>query len=169
MPDRAGYHTAYVGLGSNIDDPANQVTRAIAQLARMPHSRLTARSALYESAPVGKLDQPAFVNAVAMLSTSLSPVELLQALLDIEALHGRVRIERNGPRTLDLDLLLYDEQIIHQPGLDVPHPRMHERAFVLIPLSEINPAAIIPGRGAVAALVPALSNQSVTLIDATES
>ncbi|MEO8626680.1 MAG: 2-amino-4-hydroxy-6-hydroxymethyldihydropteridine diphosphokinase [Betaproteobacteria bacterium] len=169
MPDRLAYHTAYVGLGSNIDDPVNHVSLAIEQLASIPRCRLTARSSLYESAPVGKLDQPPFVNAVAMLSTSLAPAALLQTLLAIESLHGRVRNQRNGPRTLDLDLLLYDEQTIDQPGLEVPHPRMHERAFVLVPLSEINSAAIIPGRGSVAALVPALANQSVTLIDATES
>jgi len=157
--------TAYVGLGSNLQQPLHQLLKAFDALSALPRTQMLARSSLYRSAPVGKIDQPDFVNAVAALRTGLAPGELLQALLRLEAQQGRVRSEPNAPRTLDLDLLLFDAQIIHQPGLDVPHPRMHERAFVLMPLAELDPKLIIPGRGAVAELLARVAGQAVTRID----
>jgi 2-amino-4-hydroxy-6-hydroxymethyldihydropteridine diphosphokinase len=142
------------------------VLQAFEALSHLPRSELLARSSFYRSAPVGKTDQPDFVNAVAALRTELTPSALLQALLQLEAQQGRVRSEPNAARTLDLDLLLYDARIIHEPGLDVPHPRMHERAFVLMPLVELDPKLIIPGRGAAAELLARVAAQDVTRIDA---
>lgn len=138
---------ATVGLGANLNDPAAQVEYALAELDRLPGTRLLRRSSLYASAPVGYLDQPDFVNAVAQVETTLAPRALLAALLDIEHRHGRERSFRNAPRTLDLDLLLYGDAHFHEEGLSLPHPRMTERAFVLRPLLDIAPATIIPGRG----------------------
>ena len=139
--------TGYIGLGANLDDPAAQVEFALGELARLPHTLLAARSSLYVSAPVGYDQQPDFINAVAKLETGLSPRALLAALLDIEHRHGRERTFRNAPRTLDLDLLLYGDAHFHEPGLELPHPRMHQRAFVLEPLMEIAPDLHIPGHG----------------------
>ena len=153
--------TAYVALGSNLDDPAAQVAAGFAALASLPESQLVARSGLYRTAPVGYADQPDFINAAAALETALSPRALLDALLDIELAHGRTRRFVNAPRTLDLDILLYGERVVDEPGLHVPHPRMHERAFVLAPLAEIAPRALIPGRGAVATLFAALDASGV--------
>jgi 2-amino-4-hydroxy-6-hydroxymethyldihydropteridine diphosphokinase len=156
---------AYVGLGSNLEDPVRQVQRGFEELAHLPGTRLLRHSSFYRTAPVGKADQPDFVNAVAILETTLAPADLLGQLLAIEARHGRVRAERNGPRTLDLDLLLFGEQIVRTTGLEVPHPRMHERAFVLLPLAEVSPEAVIPGHGRVADLVASVADQRVTRID----
>ena len=156
---------AYVGLGSNLEDPVRQVRRGFEELARLPGTRLLKRSSFYRTAPVGKADQPDFVNAVAVLESMLAPTDLLGHLLAIEARHGRVRAERNGPRTLDLDLLLFGQQIIRATGLEVPHPRMHERAFVLMPLAEVSPEAVIPGHGRVVDLVASIADQRVTRID----
>ena len=140
-------HRAYVALGSNLAQPEAQVNQAFDALARLPDSHLVARSSLYRSAPVGYADQPDFINAVARIETRLAPHDLLQSLLGIELEFGRMREFRNAPRTLDLDLLLYEDLQFHEPGLTLPHPRMHERAFVLLPLLEIDPACAIPGRG----------------------
>lgn len=142
-----------------MEDPAFQVQRAFDELARLPQSRLLLRSSLYRSAPVGRLDQPDFINAVAQIETSLVPHDLLKALLAIEQRHGRVRESLNAPRTLDLDILLYDQLQCHEHGLTLPHPRMHERAFVLQPLLEIAPDCRIPGQGAVAGLLAACAGQ----------
>lgn len=144
---------AYVALGSNLDDPAAQLDRAFEELAVLPETRLTARSPLYKSAPMGPQDQPDFINAAAALETELTPQALMQALLGIERAHGRRRDGmRWGPRSLDLDLLLYDERVLHEPGLDLPHPGLHERAFVLYPLADIAPQRSVPGHGTVAEL-----------------
>jgi 2-amino-4-hydroxy-6-hydroxymethyldihydropteridine diphosphokinase len=156
---------AHVGLGSNLEDPVRQVWQGFEELGHLPGTRLVAHSSLYRTAPVGKADQPDFINAVAVLDTELAPSDLLRHLLALEARHGRVRAERNGPRTLDLDLLLLGDQVIHGPGLEVPHPRMHERAFVLLPLSEVSPEAVIPGRGPVAQLLLQVPDQRVSRID----
>ena len=153
--------TAYIGLGANLDDPAAQVELAMGELARLPQSRLVARSSLYASAPVGYAEQPDFINAVAALETLLSPRALLEAMLGIEHHHGRNRTFRNAPRTLDLDLLLYGEAHFHEENLTLPHPRMHERAFVLLPLLEIAPDLVIPGRGRADQLLALVGNQSV--------
>jgi 2-amino-4-hydroxy-6-hydroxymethyldihydropteridine diphosphokinase len=139
---------AFVGVGANLGDPAAQVRAAIAALAALPGTRLIAASSLYRTAPVGHADQPDFVNAAALLETALAPRALLEALHAIEARSGRARPFKDAPRVLDLDLLLYDGQVIDEPGLVVPHPRLHDRAFALVPVVEIDPAAVIPGRGA---------------------
>jgi len=154
-------NTAYVALGANLGDPAATVRAAFGALANLPDSRVSRSSSLYRTAPVGLADQPDFINAVAELQTTLAPEALLDALFDIEQRFGRIRADRNGPRTLDLDLLLYDDQLIDLPHLTLPHPRLHLRAFVLQPLAEIAPQLVIPGRGTVAAWLPAVANQGI--------
>jgi 2-amino-4-hydroxy-6-hydroxymethyldihydropteridine diphosphokinase len=145
---------AYVGLGSNLARPGDQVERALAALDRLAGTRVAARSHLYRSAPWGYADQPDFINAVAALETSLDARELMQQLLAIEHDFGRKRDGlRFGPRVLDLDLLLYADLRIDEPGLHVPHPRLHERAFVLVPLAEIAPQLEVPGQGRLDALL----------------
>lgn len=156
---------AYVGVGSNLDDPAAHVREAMTALDQLPLTRVVRRASLYRSAPVGKLDQPDFINSVAALDTQLAPEPLLDALLAVEARHGRVRGERNAPRTLDLDLLLYGTQRMHDAHLTLPHPRMHERAFVLLPLAEIDPDALIPGHGSVRTLLPQVADQRVVRME----
>ena len=138
---------AAIALGSNLEDPEAQVRRGFDEIAALPETRLLARSSLHRTAPVGYRDQPDFVNACALVETSLAPRALLDGLLAIERRHGRVREIPNGPRTLDLDIVLYGDQVIHEAGLTVPHPRAHERAFVLEPLVEVWPDAVIPGKG----------------------
>lgn len=159
-------HTAFVALGSNLGDPESKVRQGIAALAEMPQVQLVAASSLYRSAALGHAAQPDFVNAVAQLSTSLAPQALLAALLAIEIRFGRERSFANAPRTLDLDLLLYDERSIDEPGLAVPHPRMHERAFVLAPLVEIAPGCVIPGIGPAAAWLARCANQAIVRLAA---
>jgi 2-amino-4-hydroxy-6-hydroxymethyldihydropteridine diphosphokinase len=156
---------AYVGIGSNLADPVAQVRRAMTELDAVPGTRCVARSSLYRSAPVGKLDQPDFVNAVVQLETSQRADALLERLQALEAVHGRARGERNGPRTLDLDLLLYERLVLDTPSLVLPHPRMHERAFVLLPLGEIDPALEIPGRGRVSRLMRQVAGQQVERLE----
>lgn len=153
--------TAYIALGANLGDPAATVNAAFAALTALPQSTLSARSALYRTAPVGIEDQPEFINAAARIETTLAPEALLDALLAIEQDFGRIRALRNGPRTLDLDVLLYDEQIIDTPRLTLPHPRLHLRAFVLYPLADVGPDLRIPGRGSLAAWLPAVANQGI--------
>ena len=155
---------AFVGLGANLGDPIAQVTKAIARLAVLEKSHIVRSSSLYRTAPIGHADQPEFVNAVVLLDTALAPRELLDALLEIERAAGRERSFPNAPRLLDLDLLLYGEQVIDTPGLVVPHPRMHERAFVLVPLVEIAPDAVVPGHGWAADLLRAVGDQEVRVL-----
>jgi len=147
---------AFIALGANLGDPVVQVEHACDELSRLPETRLVARSGLYLSRPEGFADQPDFVNAVVGLQTRLSPRALMTALLEIESRHGRDRTFKNAPRTLDLDLLLYNSLVMHEPGLTLPHPRMTERAFVMLPLAEIAPEVLIPGRGRVAACLAGL-------------
>ena len=135
---------AYVGLGSNLGDREATIRAAIAALPGV-----VAVSALRETDPVGVVDQPRFLNGAARLETDLSARQLLDALLAIERELGRERRERWGPRTIDLDLLLYGDTAVDEPGLTVPHPRLHERRFVLEPLAELDPALVVPGRGRV--------------------
>ena len=145
---------AYVGLGSNLDDPSLQIERALAALAQLPATMLRARSRLYRSPPWGLLDQPDFVNAVAQLETDLPAPDLMRGLLEMEHAAGRDRRgQRWGPRVLDLDLLLYADLTAAEPGLQLPHPHMHERAFVLLPLAELAPALEIPGHGPISRLI----------------
>ena len=155
---------AYVALGANLDDPIAQVRRAIAALRDLPASRLLRASSLYRTAPVGIHGQPDFINAVVALETGLAPESLLDALFDIEAAFGRRRDYYHAPRTLDLDLLLYECLVSHTPRLTLPHPRMHLRAFVLAPLLEIAPDCRIPGRGTAAAWLPAVRMQPIERI-----
>ena len=140
---------AFVALGSNLDDPAAQIRAALAALAISPGVSLQRASSLYRTAPVGYLDQPDFINAVAEIDSTLSPTALLALLFDLEARFGRVRSFRNAPRVLDLDLLWFDGERRSGPALILPHPRMHERAFVLIPLNEIAPDLPLDGQGTV--------------------
>lgn len=133
----------YIGLGSNLEDPLAQVKRAFDELSALPHTQFIACSAIYTSKPVGP-EQPDFINAVALLDTQLAPLELLDALQAIEQAHQRVRIQHWGPRTLDLDLLLYGDQVIAHERLTVPHPYLTQRSFVLYPLADITPALHLP-------------------------
>ena len=163
MTDTA-VHRAYIALGSNLAQPDLQVHQAFDALARLPGTRLLARSSCYRSAPVGYADQPDFINAVACVETRLAPHDLLQSLLSIEQEFGRVREFRNAPRTLDLDLLIVDDICMHEPGLTLPHPRMHERAFVLLPLVEINADCVIPGRGLARDWLARCEHQTITRV-----
>ncbi|MBZ5488804.1 2-amino-4-hydroxy-6-hydroxymethyldihydropteridine diphosphokinase [Halomonas aquamarina] len=129
---------AYIGLGSNLENPLTQVRQAISELAALPLSQLHRASSLYASRPVGPQDQPDFINAVVALETRLSPLALLDQLQGLEQRHRRRRERHWGPRTLDLDLLLYDQETIAHPRLRVPHPHMQARAFVLAPLAELD-------------------------------
>lgn len=152
---------AYVGLGSNLAGPRQQIERALAALARLVDSRLLQASSLYASAPMGPADQPDYLNAVAALETRLAPLVLLDALQAIEQRQGRVRGRRWGPRTIDLDLLLYGDQQIDLPRLRVPHPGMMQRAFVLAPLVEIGGNIDVPGQGRAADLLAACDDSSL--------
>jgi 2-amino-4-hydroxy-6-hydroxymethyldihydropteridine diphosphokinase len=131
--------TAYVGIGSNQQDPRAQVLKALTELDQLPHTRVVKKSSLYRTAPMGHTGQPDFINAVAQLETGLPAERLLAELQELETRHGRKRSFPNAPRTLDLDVLLYGEAALDLPTLKIPHPRMHERAFVLKPLLEIAP------------------------------
>jgi 2-amino-4-hydroxy-6-hydroxymethyldihydropteridine diphosphokinase len=135
---------AYIGLGSNLATPRAQVEQAFAELAELPHSKLLARSSLYSSMAVGPSEQPDYVNAAALLETELSPLALLDVLQELEQGHRRVRIEHWGPRTLDLDILLLDQQTIDSERLKVPHPYLTQRNFVLYPLADIAPELFLP-------------------------
>ena len=149
---------AYVGLGSNLGDREQTLRAAVAALAAHPAVEVAAVSSLIDTEPVGYTDQPRFLNGVAVLDTGLSARALLELLLEVERGFGRTRdgVPSQGPRTLDLDLLLYGASEIDEPGLRVPHPRLHERAFVLGPLAEIAPGLEVPGRGRVEALLARL-------------
>ena len=150
----------YVGLGSNLGNPAENISSAISQLEKMPLVTSLVCSSLYRSEPVGFEDQPDFVNAVCSMKSGMQSDKLLQFLQQIEQEAGRQRDNvRWGPRTLDLDLLLYGDLAISTPTLVIPHPRMHERAFVLYPLQEISPDLVIPGAGAVAELADRCAEQ----------
>lgn len=157
---------AFIGLGANLGDPVAQVRAAMGALAQMPCARLRGCSSLYRTAPVGDADQPDFINAVCAVETERAPLDLLNDLRAIETLSGRTRARErpNGPRTLDLDLLLYDQLTVDVPGLTLPHPRMHERAFVLFPLRELAPDRVIPGFGTVSALAARCGGQRIERI-----
>lgn len=150
---------AYVALGGNLGDPRQQLLDALDALARLPGTRLLRRSRLYRTPPWGVLEQPPFVNAAALLDTDLTPHGLLAALLAIEQRAGRVRAERNGPRTLDLDLLHMDGVQSADASLILPHPRIAERAFVLLPLADLAPDLVLPGQGRVADLLAMVDTQ----------
>jgi 2-amino-4-hydroxy-6-hydroxymethyldihydropteridine diphosphokinase len=149
---------AYVGLGSNLGRRRETIAAALEELGAERGVEVMGVSSLRETEPVGYEDQPRFINGAAVLETKLPPRELLDRLLEIERRLGRVRGEgpRFGPRTIDLDLLLYGDEIVQEPGLIVPHPRLHERRFALEPLAELDPAVEIPGYGSVQALLAGL-------------
>jgi 2-amino-4-hydroxy-6-hydroxymethyldihydropteridine diphosphokinase len=146
---------AYVALGSNLGDREATLRAAVRRLRALPRTQVLAVSRLRETEPVGYLDQPRFLNGAVELETELQPRELLDALLDLERVFGRDRsgVPAHGPRTLDLDLLLYGDETIVEPGLEIPHPRLHERRFVLEPLADLDPAVEVPGRGQVQTLL----------------
>ena len=152
---------AWVGIGANLGDAVESVEAAIHALGQQGHCRIAARSSLYRTAPVGCDDQPDYINAVVSLETSLGPQLLLETLLALEKRFGRVRSFRNAPRTLDLDLLMYADLVIDKHGICLPHPRMHERAFVLEPLHEIAPDLVVPGKGPVSELRTMISGQAI--------
>jgi 2-amino-4-hydroxy-6-hydroxymethyldihydropteridine diphosphokinase len=149
---------AYVGLGANLGDREGTIRRAVALLDDTDGIAVAAVSALRETDPWGPVEQPGYLNGVAAVETVLGPRALLEALLEVERRLGRSREheERWGPRTIDLDLLLYGDRTLDEPGLTVPHPRLHERRFALEPLAELAPDAVVPGRGTVAELLRAL-------------
>ena len=152
---------AFIGLGSNLDDPVAQLEHALVALDACEGIRVAAVSSCYRTEPWGDTAQPDFVNAVARLETSRSPEDLLDALVRIEDAAGRTRARRWGPRTLDLDLLLFDDIRRDTPQLTLPHPHLHERAFVLVPLVELAPSLVIPGRGPVRQLLASVGSAGV--------
>jgi 2-amino-4-hydroxy-6-hydroxymethyldihydropteridine diphosphokinase len=158
MTDNPRMTRSFVGVGGNLEDPRVQIERALDLLAAEEGVELVAVSTLRETDPVGYEDQPRFLNGAVELRTSLEARELLERLLAIERRLGRVRGEgpRFGPRTIDLDLLIHGDQVIAEPGLEIPHPRLHERRFALEPLEELDPGLEIPGRGPVQTLLAGL-------------
>lgn len=152
---------AYIALGANLGDPAVTVQAAIEALRDLPQSQLIAPSSLYRTAPVGLKNQPDFINAVVSVETQLDANRLLDELFTIEARFGRRRSIKNAPRTLDLDLLLHGDTLCSSAKLTLPHPRMHQRAFVLAPLTEIAPDIEIPGHGSAASLLQQCEDQQI--------
>ncbi len=165
MTARDRWNPAYIGVGSNLQGPARQVEAAIDQLDEVARTRVMRTSSMYRSAPFGGIEQPDFVNAVTAVLTQLSPEDLLEALHDIEAAHGRERDDtRWGPRVLDLDLLVYSNRQFDSSGLTIPHPGIGERNFVLLPLGEIAPDLVIPGLGRVANIPVNMAEPSISRI-----
>jgi len=150
---------AYIGLGANLADREGTIEQAVGLLGAEPGIEVVSVSSLRETKHWGRVAQPAFVNGAVAVETTLEPRALLGVLLDVERRLGRVRDERWGPRTIDLDLLLYGDVVLDEPGLTVPHPRLHERAFALEPLQELDPELAVPGRGSVADLLAALAGE----------
>ena len=155
----------YIALGSNLNMPIQQLKLAIQTMADLPDTEIKKVSSLYQSQPLGPQDQPDYVNAVACLETGLSPLALLDALQNIENEQGRIRLRRWGERTLDLDILLYDNQIIHNEHLTVPHYDMQNREFVIVPLYEISPELILPDGVSLQQLVKRFSTHQMTILD----
>jgi 2-amino-4-hydroxy-6-hydroxymethyldihydropteridine diphosphokinase len=151
---------AYVGLGSNLGDREGTLEAAVGRLRNLPETKVLRLSSLRDTDPVGYLDQPRFLNGAVALETGLSARSLLDALLELEEELGRNRAAAppKGPRTLDLDLLLYGDEVIDEPGLEIPHPRLHERRFVLEPLAELDPSLEVPGKGSVQTLLSKLDS-----------
>jgi 2-amino-4-hydroxy-6-hydroxymethyldihydropteridine diphosphokinase len=157
--------SAFIGLGSNLQSPLQQVRQAVDELAALPATSLVACSALYRSAPMGPPDQPHYVNAVAEIDTGLAVLTLLDELQGIERRHGRIRTERWGPRTLDLDILLYGDAGFSTPRIQIPHPGIGQRSFVLYPLAEIAPQLSIPGLGTLQSLLQQCSQDGLERLD----
>lgn len=153
---------AWIGLGSNVGDRLGHLRRGLGHIAKLPGTALLSVSSVYECEPVGKTDQPRFLNAAAAIEAGLEPHDLLREFLRIERLCGRERLERWGPRTLDLDILVVEDRVVCSAGLIIPHPRLLERAFVLLPLAEIAPDLVVPGGTATVA-------ELASLVDAASS
>ena len=151
---------AYVGLGSNLGDRESVIADAVSALGSHPEIEVLRVSTLRETEPWGPIDQPRFLNGAVAVDTTLAPRALLGVLLDVERGLGRVRHERWGPRTIDLDLLLYGDTVVDEPGLTVPHPRLRERAFVLEPLLELDRSLLVPGEGPASELLAALAERA---------
>lgn len=158
---------AYVGLGGNIGDVETTLAEAMWSIDSLPQTSIRAQSRFYRTPPWGRTDQASFINAVVELQTRLAPRVLLNFLLDVETRFGRQRSEGEkwGPRELDLDLLTYGEELIDEPGMHLPHPRLHERAFVLVPLAEIASTMEIPGLGRVADLLAGIGTDGIEVIE----
>jgi len=156
-------HTAYIGIGSNLGNSSEHVLSAIHQLEQLPTIKLAAKSSLYRTAPI-QADGDDYINAVICIFTSLSPDTLLKELHNIENNHGRKRSYRNAPRTLDLDILLYDDYQMESIALTLPHPRITERAFVLVPLLEITPNITIPGKGPAQKYIEFVRTQQISIL-----
>ena len=157
---------AFVALGGNLGDVARTFAAALARIDALPGTTVHARSSLYRNPPLGGVAQPDYLNAVAVVDTCLPAAELLEALLAIERRYGRTRAAgaRWAPRTLDLDLVLYGDQVVDEPGLRVPHPGLHERAFVLVPLAQVAPDAVVPGHGPVRELLAAVDSSTLVAL-----
>jgi 2-amino-4-hydroxy-6-hydroxymethyldihydropteridine diphosphokinase len=158
-------HTVYLGLGSNQSDPINQIKNATKLIEKIETSKIIKKSSLYESLPVGYLDQPNFINQVISLQTSLSPAELFERFQQIEFQLKRVKKIVNGPRTIDIDILLFNQEIILTNDLTIPHPRMLDRAFVMIPLLEIEPNILVPKISNLKEILGKLDKKTLTKID----
>ncbi len=158
-------HTVYLGLGSNQSDPINQIKNATELIEKIETSKITKKSSLYESLPVGYLDQPNFINQVISVQTSLSPAELFERFQQIEFQLKRVKKIVNGPRTIDIDILLFNQEIILTKDLTIPHPRMLDRAFVMIPLLEIEPNILVPKISNLKEILGKLDIKTLTKID----
>lgn len=157
---------AYVALGSNLDEPITQVRKGVDALKNLPTTKVVKVSSLYQSAPVGYDDQPDFINAVVAVETRLPCEAFLMALLELEFEFGRVRSFANAPRVIDLDLLMYDDEVRSSDFITIPHARMHERAFVVLPLAEIAPDLVL-AQGDIQTLAAALNNQTIEKLDET--
>ena len=155
----------FIALGSNLENPKEQVKQGILSIKNIKGVRILCESYLYETPPVGILDQPNFVNAVIKIHSNLNPYKLLDKLLKIENIAGRIRINKNGPRTLDLDILLFDDLILNENNLIIPHPRMHERLFVLMPLNDIDSDIVLPDHGPIKHIMKILAPENITRIE----
>ena len=166
MPDKSNWIPAFIGVGSNLDDPVAQIQTALGALAKLPASRVQLSSGLYRNPPMGPADQPDFVNAVVAILTRLSPHELLRNLQAIESRQGRDRGAqiRWGPRRIDLDVLTYGSRIIDEENLSIPHSGISDRNFVLLPMLEIAPELVVPGHGTVRSLSANLDNSKLVRI-----
>ena len=154
----------FIALGSNLENPKEQVENGILSIKKIDGVKILSKSNLYETPPVGILDQPNFVNAVIKIDSNLSPFALLDILLNIENIAGRIRTNKNGPRTLDLDILLFDNLILNDKNLIIPHPKMHERLFVLMPLKDIDENIVIPNQGSIKHIINKLTSENINRI-----
>ena len=155
----------FIALGSNLANPRKQVENGILSIKKIDGVKLLGKSSLYETPPVGILDQPNFINAVIKIYSTLNALDLLDKLLAIENSAGRIRIDKNGPRTLDLDILLIDDLIFNKKKLTIPHPRMHERLFVLLPLNDIDENIVIPNHGLIKHIIKKLAPEKINRIN----